>query len=100
MSINLEASEMIERIARLYIEERGYELIDCDAPYADFAAIADGEVHLFYVGSMGDREWLEGASARRERCPFEVASCNVLDIAISGNDTAVVRHFHDVVGTI
>lgn len=100
MSIDLEASEMIGRIARLYIEERGYELINCDAPYADFAAIADGEAHLFYVGSMGDREWLDEASGRRERCPFAVATCDVLDIAISGNDTAVVRHFHDAVGTI
>lgn len=100
MSIDLEASEMIGRIAHLYIEERGYELIDCDAPYADFAAIADGEAHLFYVGSMGDREWLDEASARRERCPFAVATCDVLDIAISGNETAVVRHFHDAVGTI
>lgn len=100
MSIDFEASEMVERIARLYIEQRGYELIDCDASYADFAAIADGEPHLFYVGSMGDREWLEGANARHKRCPFEVTACDVLDIAITGNDTAAVRHFHDAVGTI
>lgn len=100
MSIDFEASEMIKRIARLYIEERGYELIDCDAVYADFAAIADGEAHLFFVGSMGDPEWLEGAKKRRKRCPFEVASYDVLDITVSGNETAVVRHFYDVVETI
>lgn len=99
MSIDLEASEMIERIARLYIEERGYELIDCDAMFADFAAIADGKAHLFYVGSMGDPEWLEDAKKRRERCPFEVASCDVLDIAILEDGSARVMHFYDVVET-
>lgn len=99
MSIGYEASEMIERIARLYIEERGYELIDCDAMYADFAAIADGKAHLFFVGSMSDREWLEAAKGRRERCPFEVASCDVLDIVILEDDSARVTHFYDVIET-
>lgn len=99
MSIDLEASEMSERIARLYIEERGYELIDCDAMYADFAAIADGETHLFFVGSMSDRKWLEAAKGRLERCPFEVASCDVLDIVILEDDSARVTHFYDVIET-
>lgn len=92
-----EAHAKAVAVARIYLHECGFELLDHAVPYADFVGIDDGENRLIFVGSMGDQALLDDIEVCRRRCPMEVTACDVLEVTFSDDDeSATIEHFMNV----
>lgn len=95
--ISPEAHAKAVAVARVYLHERGFKMLDHAVPYADFVGIDDGGNRLIFVGSMDDPALLEDIEACRRRCPMEVAACDVLEVTFSNDDeSATIEHFMNV----
>lgn len=95
--ISPEAHARAVAVARIYLSDVGLELLDHAVPYADFVGMGDGGNRLIFVGSMGDPDLLDDIETCMNRCPLEVAACDVLEVTFSDDgEAAKVEHFMNV----
>lgn len=84
-------------VARIYLEELGFELLDHAVSYADLVSVTSGENRLIFVGSRQDPDLIDDMLTCQTRCPFEVSACDVLEITFSDDyESSTVEHFMDV----
>ncbi len=83
-------------VARVYLHEYGFKLLDHAVPYADFVSMGDDGSRLMFVGSMSDSDLFDDIESCLSRCPLEVVACDVLEVSFSDDETATIEHFTDV----
>lgn len=81
--------------ARIYLDEHDARLLDYAVPYADFVEVSDDGARLLFVGSPRDPDLLHDVVTCRDRCPFNVVGCDILEV-LFGSGYVTVELTRDV----
>lgn len=82
-------------VARTYLEEYEFHLLDHAVPYADFVETSVDGVRLLFVGSPNDPNLLQEITTCRKRCPLDVVGCDALEV-LFGDGYATVELTRDI----